>query len=381
MNFSQKNKSLPWILLGLLVVVIAIGVGRALVKRNTQQSEATQAAQLLQTAPVYELVPADWMTAANVSLTQTVAVSGSIKALQSAVVKARVAGELQGLNKREGQSVSEGEVVARVVSPDAGARVRQAEQQAQAAKAQADIAQRTHDNNLALVAQGFISNTALQNSLSQLASAQANHRGALAALDIARQSLSDTALRAPLSGQISARLAQNGERVAVEARVVEIVDLSAFELEAALSPVDAARVQTGQTVELRVEGRTEAIKATVSRINPSVQAGSRSVLVYLRIPSASGLRQGLFAQGHILTGQQNAVAVPASAVRNDKPSPYIQTVQDGQVRHWPAVVTAQGLLKEEPMIGIQGLPPGTPVLRAQTGLIREGTAVTLRSQP
>lgn len=381
MNFSQKNKSLPWILLGLLVVVIAIGVGRALIKRNTQQNEATQAAQLMQTAPVYELVPADWMTAANVSLTQTVAVSGSIKALQSAVVKARVAGELQGLNKREGQSVSEGEVVARVVSPDAGARVRQAEQQAQAAKAQADIAQRTHDNNLALVAQGFISNTALQNSLSQLASAQANHRAALAALDIARQSLSDTALRAPLSGQISARLAQNGERVAVEVRVVEIVDLSAFELEAALSPVDAARVQTGQTVELRVEGRTEPIKATVSRINPSVQAGSRSVLVYLRIPSASGLRQGLFAQGHILTGQQNAVAVPASAVRNDKPAPYIQTVQDGQVRHWPAVVTAQGLLKEEPMIGIQGLPPGTPVLRAQTGLIREGTAVTLRSQP
>ena len=100
-------------LLGLLVVIIAIGVGRALVKRNTLQSEATQAAQLLQTAPVYELVPADWMTADNVSLTQTVAVSGSIKALQSAVVKARVAGELQGLNKREGQSVSEGEVVAR----------------------------------------------------------------------------------------------------------------------------------------------------------------------------------------------------------------------------------------------------------------------------
>jgi membrane fusion protein, multidrug efflux system len=381
MNFSQKNKFLPWILLGLLVIIIAVGVGRALVKRNTQQSDAAQAAQLLQTAPVFELVPADWMTATNVSLTQTVAVSGSIKALQSAVVKARVAGELQGLDKREGQNVREGEVVARVVSPDAGARVRQAEQQAQAAKAQADIAQRTHDNNLALVAQGFISNTALQNSLSQLASAQANHRAALAALDIARQSLSDTALRAPLSGQISARLAQNGERVAVEARVVEIVDLSAFELEAALSPMDAARVQTGQTVELRVEGRTEPIKATVSRINPSVQAGSRSVLVYLRIPSASGLRQGLFAEGHILTGQQNAVAVPASAVRNDKPTPYIQTVQDGQVRHWPAVVTAQGLFQEEPMIGIQGLPTGTAVLRAQTGLIREGTAVTLRSNP
>jgi membrane fusion protein, multidrug efflux system len=381
MKFSSKPKSLPWILLGLLVVVIAIGVGRALVKRNTQQSEAAQAAAVMQTAPVYELVPADWMVAKAVPLNQTVAVSGSIKALQSAVVKARVAGELQGLNKREGQSVSEGEVVARVVSPDAGARVRQAEQQAQAAKAQADIAQRTHDNNLALVAQGFISNTALQNSLSQLASAQANHRAALASLDIARQSLSDTALRAPLSGQIAARLAQNGERVAVEARVVEIVDLSAFELEAALSPVDAARVQTGQAVQLRVEGRSEPLAATVSRINPSVQVGSRSVLVYLRIPSANGLRQGLFAQGHIVTGEANAMAVPASAVRNDKPAPYIQIVQDGQVRHWPAQVTTQGQFQGEPMVGIRDLPDGTPVLRAQTGLIREGTAVTLRTQP
>jgi RND family efflux transporter MFP subunit len=301
--------------------------------------------------------------------------------LQSAVVKARVAGELQGLNKREGQSVSEGEVVARVVSPDAGARVRQAEQQAQAAKAQADIAQRTHDNNLALVAQGFISNTALQNSLSQLASAQANHRAALAALDIARQSLNDTALRAPLSGQIAARLAQNGERVAVEARVMEIVDLSAFELEAALSPVDAARVQTGQAVQLRVEGRSEPLAATVSRINPSVQMGSRSVLVYLRIPSANGLRQGLFAQGEIITGESTTLAVPASAVRNDKPAPYIQIVQDGQVRHWPITVQAQGQFQGEPMLGIAQLPEGTLVLRAQTGLIREGTAVTLRTQP
>jgi RND family efflux transporter MFP subunit len=381
MKFNKHPKSLPWILLGLLVLIIAIGVGRALVKRNTQQGEAAQAAAAMQTAPIYELVPADWMAAQAVALDQTVTVSGSIKALQSAVVKARVAGELQGLNKREGQSVIEGEVIARVVSPDAGARVRQAEQQAQAAQAQVDIAQRTHNNNLALVAQGFISNTALQNALSQLASAQANHRAALAALDIARQSLNDTALRAPLSGQISARLAQNGERVAVEARVVEIVDLSTFELEAALSPVDAARVQTGQAVELRIEGRSDPIAATVSRINPSVQMGSRSVLVYLRIPSASGLRQGLFAQGHIVTGQANAVAVPASAVRNDKPAPYIQIVQDAQVRHWPIQVSTQGQFEGEPMVGIRDLPAGTPVLRAQTGLIREGTAVTLRNNP
>ena len=136
MNARPLPKSLPWILLGLLIIIIAVGVGRALVKRNTQQSEATQAAQLLQTAPVFELVPADWMTATQVPLAQTVGVSGSIKALQSAMVKARVAGELQGLDKREGQSVREGEVLMKLSKVQANTSVQQGQSRLQTLGAQ-----------------------------------------------------------------------------------------------------------------------------------------------------------------------------------------------------------------------------------------------------
>ena len=375
---------IQWGLLAVLVVAVALGLVRALNKRATVQAQARQAAEALQQTPVYTLGANDLVTVRSLPLTQTVAVSGSLKALQTAAIKAKVAGELQGLSKREGDPVQAGEVVGRIDSTEAQARVRQAEQQAAQALAQVAIAKRTQDNNQALVKQGFISPTALDTSTANLAAAEATHRAALAALDIARKGLQDTTLRSPLSGQVSARGAQNGERVALDARVLEVVDLSAFELEAAIAPGEAVPVAVGQPAELVVEGIAQPVKAVVSRINPSVQAGSRSVLVYLKVPAQAGMRQGLFAQGQIVTGSLQAAALPLSAVRNDKPAPYVQVLANEQVAHVAVPLTRQATHAGEAMLvvdGLAALPDGTPVLRATAGALREGTAVKAAPAP
>lgn len=364
-------------MLAALVLAIALGVARALNKRAAQRDAATQAAAALQQAPVYALSAADVVTVQPLTLAQTVDISGSLKALQTAAIKARVAGEVQGLRKREGDTVRAGEVLARIDSTEAQARLQQASQQAEAALAQVSIARRTLDNNQALVRQGFISATALDTASANLAAAEANHQAALAARDIARKTLADTTLRSPINGQVSARLVQNGERVGLDARLLEVVDLSGFELEAALAPADAVAVLPGLQVNLTVEGLAQPVPATVARINPSVQAGSRSVLVYLRVSASPGMRQGLFAQGYIVTGQAQALAVPLSAVRNDKPLPYVQRLRDGRIEHRTVKLGARGLLNGEPMVALDGLPAGTPLLRAQAGLMREGTAVRL----
>lgn len=377
---ASRSGWIKWLLLALLVIAIALGVTRALSKRKAQNEAATAAAVAAQKAPVYELPPQDVATVEALELAQSVGVSGSLRALQTAAIKARVAGEVQGIGKREGDAVKEGEVVARIDSTEAQARVRQAEQQAKSALAQVAIARRAQDNNQSLVQQGFISATALETSTNNLAAAEANHQAAVAALDIARKALGDTTLRAPLSGQVSARLVQNGERVGVDARILEVVDLSGFELEAALAPADAASVAVGQKARLKIEGLDKPVDATVARINPSVQAGSRSVLVYLRLPAAAGMRQGLFAQGEIVTGQIQALAVPLSAVRNDKPQPYIQVIQSGKIAHVPVPLGRQGQHGGEAMLVVDGVtaaPAGTQLLRVQAGLIREGTEVKL----
>jgi RND family efflux transporter MFP subunit len=377
MTTSRLRKTLYWALAGLAVAALALGVVRALHKRSAQAAQANAAAQALQTAPVYEVAARDVFTVRRLALQQTAEVSGSLVAVQTVAIKARVAGELQGLNKREGDSVAANEVVARIDPTEPQARVRQAEQQAESALAQVRIAQRNQNNNQALVQQGFISATALDTSQANLAAAEANHRAAMAALDIARKSLADTVLRSPIAGQIASRPVRNGERVGVDTRVLEVVDLSAFEVEAALSPADAARIAPGQRARLVVEGLPEPVNAAVARINPSVQAGSRSVLVYLRLTAQPGMRQGLFARGGIVAGTVEAPAVPVSAIRNDRPEPYVQVLRDGVVKHVGLTPAPTGSVDGVPHQAVPALAEGDTVLAATAGAIRDGTRVNL----
>jgi RND family efflux transporter MFP subunit len=372
---------LTWLLWGALLLAVALGVARALNARKTQQAAATQAAEALRANAVLALAAGDVLVAQNTEMTTGVALSGPLKAVRSATVKAKVAGELQGLTVREGDSVRAGQVIARIDNTEGLARVRQASEQAEAAQAQVAIAQRQRDNNQALVNQGFISLTALDTSLANLDAALATHKAALAALDIAKKGLADTELRAPINGQVASRLVQNGERVALDTRIVEIVDLSALELEAALAPADALTVRVGQKAELLIEGATLRAAATVVRINPTAQAGSRSVLAYLQLATTEGLRQGLFAQGTLRTGQTQGVAVPLSAVRTDKPQPYLQLVRNGKAVHQTVTLGARGRVSDEDWVAVAPLNAGEQVLRVGVGAVRDGTAVSLATQP
>jgi RND family efflux transporter MFP subunit len=306
-------------------------------------------------------------------------ISGTLKASQSAVVKARVVGELMDLTVREGDPVKAGQVIARIDPVEYQARERQAKQQADAAQSQVEIAQKQYDNNKALVDQGFISQTALQTSLSSLNGAKATHMAALAALDVTRKAMDDSIVRAPISGQISQRLAQPGERMALDGRIVEIVNLAQLEIEAAVAPADASPIRVGMQAQLQIEGQEGPVTAQVLRINPSAQAGSRSVLVYLGVAGTAGLRQGLFAEGSLGTRSIQALAVPLTSVRTDKPLPYVQVVDGEQVKHVNVQTGSrtEKTLKNNTLtwVEVQGLKEGTQVLAGSTGAVREGTQV------
>lgn len=367
-----------WALLALLVVLLAAGVLRSLKARKVQkETMAAQTAVRAQT--VVELGSSDVVQVNTVTLAQGLPISGALKAVSSAIVKARVPGELQGLRVREGDSVKAGQVIARIDATEFQARVRQARQQAQAAKAQVDIARRNFDNNRSLVEQGFISKTALDSSTSTLAAAEATYQAAQAGADVASKSMVDTVLLAPISGLISQRLAQPGERVAVDARIVEIVDLSQLELEASLSASESLDVRVGQSATLQIEGTAKPVNAKVVRINPSAVAGSRAVLVYLAVESAPGLRQGLFAQGTLGTQQVQALAVPLNAVRTDKPQPYVQLVVDNKIVHQTVEMGARGEVNGQAMVAVKGVAEKAKVVSGSVGTLRDSSTVKLTS--
>jgi RND family efflux transporter MFP subunit len=368
---------LKWLIVALVLVALAAGAWRLLSGRQAQKIalEAQQAAQ--KTQAVVELAAADLVRLKTVDLVQGLAIAGPLRATNTAFVKARVAGELQGLSLREGDRVTAGQVVARIEATESQARVRQAQQQAEAARAQVDIARRSFENNRSLVDQGFISKTALDTSQASLTAAEASYRAAVAGADLAAKSLEDTVLRAPMAGLVAQRLAQPGERVAIDARILEIVDLSRLELEASISPADSLLVKTGQVARLSIEGATAPLTAKVVRVNPSALSGSRAVLAYLAVQPNAGLRQGLFAQGTLTTGSLSLPAVPLSAVRTDKPLPYVQLIQDGAVLHQTVELGARGERDGQSLIAIKGLAENALLLSGSVGSLRAGTRVKL----
>ena len=378
----MKHK-LAWVAALLAVAVLASGAWRAQSTRQARQHTLQEQAQrspaplTLQKSELLALVPRH--------LQLDLPISGVLKARQQAFVKARVAGELQGLQVREGDSVRAGQVLAQIDATENAARLRQAEQQAQAAAAQLAIAQRQLENNRALVGQGFISPTALQTTQANWDAAQANHLAAQAGVELARKALHDTVLRSPIDGQVAQRLANNGERLGVEARVLEVVDPRELELEALLAPADALQVRLGQSAQLRLQGQDSgpSVRATVVRINPSAQASSRALPVYLLLERAAttdaataALRQGQYVQGVLTVGSAQVLALPLEVVRTDKPQPYVQALENQRVVHRSVQLGARSMLNGQTWVAItHGLSEGAQVLAASVGLLREGTEV------
>jgi len=300
-----------------------------------------------------------------------------------AVIKARVAGELQHLDAREGDAVKAGDVLARIDPTEYQRRWQQSTEQATAALTQMEIAKRLWENNQSLVQQNFISKAAMSNSEANYVGALATHKAALAGADVARKALDDATLRAPFAGIVSARSAQVGERVGVDAKIMELVDLRQLEVEVPLSPSESMDVRVGQTARLQLEDRQETVTATVKRISPSAQAGSRSVLIFLALDRAEGLRHGLFAKGILGLGKSQVLALPLTAVRTDRAQPYVQVVEPVgdqlQVVHKPVSLGLRGmdLTQSEPetLVGVTGLDVGSTVLKTQVGALREGLRV------
>lgn len=371
------NRWIRWTVAVVVVLLLALATARAVKNRRLQASPAPASAPL-----ALELGPADVTSVRLRPLTRTLAITGGLKAVTSAVVKTKIASEIKSLTVREGDAVKAGQVIGQLDTTEFDWRLRQAEQTALAARTQLDIAKRTLANNRALVEQGFISATGLQTSVSTEAGAQASYQAAVAATELARKARADSILIAPISGIVSQRLAQPGERVGVDAKVVEIVDLSQIELEAAVAPEDVGAVQVGQTARLAVDGLDAPATATVARINPSTQAGTRAVMVYLALQPQPGLRQGLFARGGIELQRKEALVAPLSAVRVDQARPYVLAIQGGLARQRTVELGARGESQidgrtESAVELTSGAAAGDTLLRSSAGALRDGTPVKL----
>ena len=350
---------------GTVIAVAAAGYAAVRGKRAEQKPAAA--------APVAEFLQNDLYVVEPGALERSLPLTGSLTPLTEATVKAKVAGELVAVTVREGESVRQGQVLARIDLTEVGAKVAAREADVAAAKAQLVWAEKNRNQQKALLEKSFISQSAFDNIQSNYDVAVAKLHAADAELVVARKSQGDAVLVAPFSGIVSLRHAQPGERVALDAKVISIVDLSQLQLEASVPPAAIGQVRVGQTMNFRVEGFGEReFAGRIERINPAATAGSRSISVYAVIDNREGLlRGGMFAQGALtLSRVDNALTVPASAVREEIGQTFVYAIQDGVVKRKNVKVGAPDPAGRVQVL--EGLAAGDRIVRVNLGSLKDG---------
>ncbi len=334
-----------------------------------------------------EFAAADLLVVATGSIARSIPITGSLRPSQQALVRAKVAGELRDMPIREGMTVRAGQLLARIDPTEFEWRVKEREAQLRSAEAQVDQAARTLQNNQQLFEKGFISQSGLDSARSGSDVALGTRDAAVAQLTMARKSLTDTAVLAPLAGVVAERFAQPGEKVSPDNRLFSIVDLSHMEIEALVPASEIAAVKTGQAVTLQVEGVATPQTGNIVRISPSTSAGTRSIAVYIGLENRnSSLRAGLFAQGALmLEAKSDAVLVPATAVRESAGRSFVYAIEADRL---VAKTVVPGLRDDSARAasggtGIveisQGLKAGERIVALNLGTLREGAAVRVRA--
>jgi len=358
----------------LIAVAAACAIAAAgyasLKRKPADAAAATQA--------VVEFTQQDLVIVEPQPLEHTLPLTGTLSPFNEATLKAKVAGELIQVAVREGQSVEQGQVLARIDQTEVRARVAAREADVAAARAQLDWADKNRSTQRALLEKKFISQNAFDNIQSNYDVAVARLRAAEAELVVARKSLGDSVLVAPFSGIVAQRHVQAGERVALDAKVITVVNLSRLELEAAVPAAEIGRLRVGQQVTFRIDGfGTRVFSGRIERINPSTVSGSRSINVYAVIDNPQGeLRGGLFAQGTVsLERVEGALVVPASAVREEIGQTFVYAIEDGLVKRKNVTVGAPDASGRVQVL--RGLAAGERIVRVNLGALRDGVGARL----
>lgn len=207
--------------------------------------------------------------------------------------------------------------------------------------------------------------------------AEASLLQAQAALDLAKKKLTDTEVRAPITGAVKKKLVSAGETIKENTALLILVRDNPLKFTGTVPERFAPEIHGGQAVDFRVDayiGRT--FPGKVSRVSPAVEAETRSLTLEALVPNdRRELRPGFFAKGEILIRtDRNVPFVPEGAVYSFVGVTKVFVVQDGLARERSVQIGQRddGLVEI-----VQGVKPGEVVATSNLPQLFDGARITV----
>lgn len=265
---------------------------------------------------------------------------GSVEALNTVMVRARVGGELTRVAFREGDDVREGQLLF-AIDPrpyEAALASAQADSARDAARviAAGAEAQRYAD----LVAKDFVTRQQYDDVVANAAAARATLQGDAAACRNARLNLSFCSIRAPIAGRTGDLLVEPGNLVAANGTspLVVIRQIAPAQVGFALPerhlPEIRRRAAAGalRVTAIVRDDTTRVSEGELVFIDNTVDAGTGTIRLKATFPNADReLWPGQFVDVALTLGvRSNAVVVPARAVQTGQQGEFVFVIQSDQ---------------------------------------------------
>jgi len=349
---------------------------------SADNDDSAQALRDQSPALTKELMQSELDTVTPVALERRLNITGSLAPLNATIIKSKVSGEVLEVSVREGQSVTAGDVLVRLDTRMLAAQKDSAAAALGKARADLDIARLNFENSERLYAKRVLSKTDFDTKRSLLDAAKASVQLAEAQLSIAQIAFEDAVVKAPFTGTLSRRMVDPGGKASPDTPLVELVDLLHMEFQASAPAVEMADVRVGQPARVRVDGYgDEVFNATLERISPVAEQGSRLVLLYLSLDNSDGrLRGGMFAQGELVVERTDPVlAIPSVALRTAGREQFVLVLDEGVLQR--RVVTTGLNANSQGLVEVRsGLQEGERVLALRFSSIEPGTPIQVVEQ-
>lgn len=287
----------------------------------------------------------------------------SLSPFRGIFVQSEIDGTVESIHFTEGQRVAKGDLLVRLDTRKLRAMLAEAE-------ANFALAESNRDRAEAMFREKTISAQEYDQWMS-------NYAARKAALELMRQQLGDSEIRAAFDGLIGDRLVSPGQVITKSTRLSTLIDIDPIKIDFRVPERLLGRLRIGQTIAFRVPTYPgEEFTGEVYFIDNEVDPATRSVVVRATNPNADHrLRPGMFANlDLVLETRDEAVVVPEAALlkQGDRTFVFVidemdrvnlQPVETG-IRMPGRVEIISGLNAGARVVreGHQKLGPGSPVL-------------------
>lgn len=302
------------------------------------------------------------------SITKRINTVGVLRANAEVMLKSETANRVKAINFKEGETVTQGDLLIQFEDADAFAELESAKAEFEAKKAAFE-----RESKLRNVKLGAGKN---------YDEAKGNYDSTKARVDKAQATLDKTKVIAPFSGTIGIIRVDVGEYVQANTDLVKLVDNTPIKLDFKIPEKKLHEVGVGQIAEVKIDGFPgQVFSATVDAIDSAADAATHSIAIRAIIPNESGeLRSGLYANISLIVGEKtDALTIPESAIIRDGDIEYVWViVKDNQVGLQRVITGTRESAKVEIL---KGLPEGTLIVTSGQMKLGGGKRVNITNMP